>query len=469
MSSAHECRVRTRALVISCLLGCATLAHAHGGLPVSQKILRQANGDTMYIPVVYWGLWVGKAGGPWTWICEELINNYRFRRFALSSDGVFYTTNQQGITLSTDHGCTWVNATGAIAQLHTTDVDVDPSDGMTAYVSTGDGGTATADGGVIPASNAVFVTHDHGTTWTPLAGLAAASARLFQSVRVAPSSSSRLYVSSAASQPPFSVTVHRSSDGGSTFTDLPLGYMLDGNAPHLFEVMTIDPRNPDVLYGRAVADINVDMVDILRHALLRSVDGGATWSELLKVDGVTEPSGQTRGIDGVAVDTAKGIVYVATHNGLYSGSDPSGGAPSFTLAPTGTLMQTQCVDVHSGALYACASQFVDHAAIAESLDGAHNFKSVMNYVDTVGPINCPLSTPVGAQCPAYWYMYGSQLGISFDGGVPDGGAPVRHGGGCSCEVGGASNALGSALLALLVLGLVVRTVASSAARARRRG
>jgi hypothetical protein len=458
----------TRALVISCLLGCAATAHAHGGLPVSQKILRQANGDTMYIPVVYWGLWVGKAGGPWTWICEELINNYRFRRFALATDGVFYTTNQQGITLSTDHGCTWVNASGAIAQLHTTDVDVDPVDGLTAYVSTGDGGTVTADGGIIPASNAVFVTHDHGQNWTPLTGLTN-SARLYQSVRVAPSSPSRLYVTSAAPMSPFSVSAHRSSDSGATFTDLPLAYQLDGNAPHLFEVMTIDPRNPDVVYARAVADVEADMVELLRHALLRSVDGGATWTELLKIDGVTEPSGQTRGIDGVAIDTAKGIVYVATDSGLYSGSDATGGAPTITLAPTGPLMQTQCVDVHGGALYACASQFVDHAAIAQSLDGAHTFKSVMNYVDTVGPVDCPVSTPVGAQCPAYWYMYGSQLGISFDAGAPpDAGLP-KHASGCQYTVGGTSSALGGALLALLLLGLAVRTGASSAARARRRG
>jgi hypothetical protein len=456
-----------RAAVIACVLGCATIAGAHGGLPVSQKILRQANGDTMYIPVVYWGLWVGKPGGPWTWICEELINNYRYRRFGLSTDGTFYTTNQQGVTLSTDHGCTWTNATGAIANLHTTDVEVDPVDGMTAYVSTGDGGTATADGGTIPASNAVYVTHDHGATWTSLPGLP--SDRLYQGVRVAPTSATTIYVSSATSTAPFAIAIHRSVDGGANFTTTPLGYLLDGNAPHLLEVMTIDPRNPNVVYARAVADIETDMAEVLRHALLRTVDGGATWSELLKIDGVTEPSGQTRGIDGVAIDTAKGIVYVATHDGLYSGADATGGAPSITLAQTGPLMQTQCVDVHNGGLYACASQFVDHAAIAESVDDAHTFKSVMNYVDTQGPFNCPASTPVGAQCPAYWYMYGSQLGIGFDAGAPDGGGTIKpkHNGGCA--IGGMSSALGGGLLlALALLGLAIRRGASSVGRERRR-
>jgi hypothetical protein len=44
-----------RAVAASLLLWSA-LARAHGGLPVSSGILRQAGSDTMYVPVVYWGL-----------------------------------------------------------------------------------------------------------------------------------------------------------------------------------------------------------------------------------------------------------------------------------------------------------------------------------------------------------------------------------------------------------------------------
>jgi MYXO-CTERM domain-containing protein len=436
-----------RALAVAALLISTATAHAHGGLPVSQHILRQNGGDTMYVPVVYWGLWVGKAGGPWTWICEELINNYRFRRFALSIDGVFYTTNQQGVTLSTDHGCTWTSATGPVANLATTDIVADPVDGMTAYVSTGDGGTATDDGGIIPASNAVFVTHDHGTTWTPLAGLTAESSRIFQSVRIAPSNPQILYVTSVASTAPFAAIVHRSADAGMTFADMPLDFQLAGIPPQLVEVLTIDPRNPDVVYARGIAMVG----DVLEHALLESTDGGQTFTQLLEVDGVTEPSGQTRGIDDVAIDVAAGKVYVATRVGLYEGEDATGGAPMTMVTHQGSLMQTQCVDVHGGALFACASQFVDHAAIAESTDGAKTFKSVLNYVDTVGPVDCPTSTPVGSQCPAYWYMYGSQLGIGFDAGAPDGSTMMKKPApGCSCGVGGAGAAGGGIGAAMLL-------------------
>src|SRR5262245_54053101 len=82
-------------------------AYGHGGLPVSQQILRQGQDDTLYVGVLYWGLFVGKPGGPWRLICEEEINNHRLRRYGLSTDGTLYATDTQGVTVSTDKGCTW--------------------------------------------------------------------------------------------------------------------------------------------------------------------------------------------------------------------------------------------------------------------------------------------------------------------------------------------------------------------------
>ena len=461
-----------RALVATFVLGLSSLARAHGGLPVSQHILRKNGGDQMFVPVVFWGLWVSQPDGRWKWICEEEINQNRYRKFALSTDGAFYTTDVKGLTLSTDNGCTWTPASGDIASLHTTDVDVDPVDGATAYVSTGDGGTVLPDGGVVPASNAVYVTHDHGATWAPLPGLASQSARLFTSVRVAPSSGMVLYTASNFSSTPFTPAIHHSTDGGATFTTTTLSYMLDGVAPHALEVLAVDPRNPDVVWARAIAEVPEGGTSVTRHGLLRSADGGMTWSEEYKLDAVTESSGQTRGIDGVAFDSAAGRVYVATRTGLISGSD-DGSATAPTLAATSTLSQTQCVDVHGGAVYTCSSQFPpDNAAIARSTDNGQTFSSVLNYVDTVGPVDCPAGTPVGDICPSYWYMYGAQLGINFDGGTStDGGMMMPKRGGCSCSIGARAivgSAAGGLAFATLLLALAIRTVGRSEARARRR-
>ena len=211
------------------------------------------------------------------------------------------------------------------------------------------------------------------------------------------------------------------------------------------------------------------MDSVTRHALLRSSDGGATFDELYKLDAVTETSGQTRGVDGIAFDASAKRVYVATRTGLLAGDD-AGTSAVPVLAATGTLRQTQCVDVHGGAVLACSSQFQpDNAAVARSTDGAQSFASILNYVDTVGPVDCPAGTPVGDLCPSYWYMYGAQLGISFDAGtgVNDAGMMPPKGGGCSVSAVG--SAVGGVAGAALLLALTLRTIARSGARARRRG
>ncbi|HEY2745391.1 MAG TPA: hypothetical protein VGL86_12230, partial [Polyangia bacterium] len=188
------------------------------------------------------------------------------------------------------------------------------------------------------------------------------------------------------------------------------------------------------------------------------------------LDAVVGSSGETLGIDDVAFDVANNRTYVATRTGLLSGAD-DGSATVPTLEAAGTLKQTQCADIHNGGLYVCSSQFPpDNAAVAYSTDQAATFSSVLNYVDTIGPVDCPATTPVGQLCPSYWYMYGSQLGISFDGGViGDGGMMTKPHGGCGCSVGAVESAVGGLAFASLMLAIVLRTAARSGARARRRG
>lgn len=452
-----RCARLLASLAFGLCVAIASTAGAHGGLPVSQRILRKANNPTLYVPVVFWGVWVGGDGKPWRWICEELMNNNRSRRLALSTDGTFYATDLRGITLSRDEGCTWVPAVGELADRRVTDVDSDPVDGATAYVTTGDALDPTVDAAAT-ADNALWVTHDHGTAFTRVAGLASQHERLFQTVRVAPSDPKVLYVGSVLPGGSFSPTIHRSDDVGVSFNHYPLTYLLDGVQPFAVEILAIDPRDPKVMYLRVFASGATDAGDVGRQALLRTHDGGATFSELLKQDGVYSPSGMARGIDGVAIDLTRGRVLVATAHGLYAGDD-AGSAATVTLAHLDALSQAQCVDVHDGTVLACSNNYQpDNAAIARSDDGAQTFQSILRYYDTEGPVDCPKGTPVGDQCPLYWAMYGSQLGIEFG----DGGLPVRDagtdgpppGGGCGCELGAAPLELGG-LVALLVPALAL--------------
>ena len=451
-------RARVAAIAFSLCAAISATAGAHGGLPVSQRILRKGNDATLFVPVVFWGVWVGGDGKPWRWICEELMNGNRNRRIALSTDGTFYATDLRGLTLSLDEGCTWTAAQGELANRRVTDVINDPVDGATAYASTGDSPDPDADGGV-GGDNGVWVTHDHGANFTRVSGLLSQKERLFETVRIAPSDPKVLYAGSVLAGGTFSPVVHRSDDVGVTFNNYPLTYLLDGVQPFSLEVLAVDPRDPKVVYLRVFASASTDAGDVGRQALLRSHDGGATFAELLKMDGVYAPSGMARGIDGVAIDTTRNKVLVATAIGLYSGDD-AGSAASVTLTHLDALSQAQCVDVHEGTVLACSNNYQpDNAAIARSDDGAQTFQSILRYYDTEGPIDCPKGTPVGDQCPLYWSMYGSQLGIDFS----DGGLPVRDAGvdgpqptGCACDLGAAPLSLGGLLLLLPGLLLILR-------------
>jgi hypothetical protein len=408
----------------------------------------------MYVPVVFWGVWVGAPGQPWTWICEEEINPNRNRRMALSTDGTFYATDVRGLTVSTDKGCTWRAIAGSEpAPLRLSAVETDATDGTTAWVVSGDSGGVDGDGAVVTAQNGLFVTHDHGATFARTGALD--PTRLYHSVKQAPSDAKTIYVTSTAEAPPFLPTVHVSQDGGMTFQNVMLANTVDGVVPYVLEVTAIDPRDATVVYVRAIAAIATDAGSVGRQVLLRSIDGGKTFAEIARLDGIVTPSGASRGIDGVAIDAQRGKLLVATATGLYA-ADDAGRAPTVTLAPTGGLTQAQCIDVHGGALYACSSNFApDNQAIGRSDDGAQSFQKVLEFVDTAGPVQCPAGTPVGDQCPLYWQMYGSQLGIMFPDGS-DAGTPPPTAKGCHCSFGAGASALPAGLVAILCLLLLRR-------------
>lgn len=431
-------------ILLSTGLAAPGRALAHGGLPVSQQVLRNPQNGLYYVSVLYWGIWVGRPGEPWRVLCEEDINTNRLRRIGLSANGALYATDTLGLSVSTDQGCTWKPASGELAALATSDVSTDPQDGATAYVTTASGA----------GSNGLFVTRDRGTTFTRVAGLSVAAGRQLLSVRLGAGTPRAIYVTSRSSTAPYMPMLHRSTDGGMTFVGLSIGYLLDGATPLVTEVLAVDPRTPQTVYVRAYSET--------KHALLRSIDGGMTFTEVLKQDGIAATLGQSRGIDDVTVDATRGVVLVATATGVYQGADP-GGAATLTLQKTGNLSQARCIALHEGAVYACSSQFApDLAAVGRSTDGSAPFMSVLSYPETAGPVECPATTPMGMNCPSTWQMYKAQLGVGVSGpdggtGGPDGGTqPTDKGSGCAVGTRSSAGAFSSVLAALAGLVLVRR-------------
>lgn len=414
-------------LSVAVVSGSGGTAQAHGGLPISLRILRVPGSTTMSVPVHYWGMWVGQKmaeGYEWRWICEEAINAERFRRYAVSADGIYYATNSKGLSMSRMNGCNWPAATGEIATLKTSDIATDPVDGATAWVTTATGALAGTNGTLTGAPNGLFVTHDHGDTFTRVPGIGT-SGRLLTSVRVSPSDPKVLYLSSTDYMAPYGQAIDRSTDGGVTFTSQPLTSITNRGAVSGLELMAVDPHDPSILFARA----NVMESGKVRQLLLRverAGDAGQVATELTSIETASLSGKLPSGINDIAFDVAHELIFVATQGGILRGSTK---ALPITLTKVSTLGQAQCVDVAGDELFACSWNYTpEFAAIAVGDDTGSTMGSIFTFDQTVGPIDCPADTDVQLVCPQIWYTYASELGITK---VPDLGTNADMGDGGS--------------------------------------
>jgi hypothetical protein len=433
-----------RQLYLALLLGLApSVAFAHGGLPLSETIIYRDG--QLVVPTYFWGVFFGTDGGPWRWICEEAINTKRDRRWALSGDGTYHVTDNKGVQSSRDGGCTWVAATGELADSETSTVVADPVDPKRAWATAF--GSVLNDAGMSTPQGALFTTPDDGVTWTKVL----AADEYFNGVALS-SDGKHLYVVGWTYTTMANLFVHVSHDGGMTWNESPVTYAFtyttDGGTmtmnPSQVEPSAVDPADPTVVYLRAFSDP--------AYAMLRGTKEGTVLTEIARSEG--GPSGFGMGTP--AFD-GKGNVFVPAQEGLFFG--PADGT---MLQKTSNLSQAQCVLPHGNSIYACSWNYQpDNAAIARSDDGGKSFTKVFQYDQTVGPITtCPADSPVGKTCPDIWINYAVQLGI----GAGDMGTSPPPPPSCSCGLATRATAKGALLGFGVTLLVVVQLLRRKAAR-----
>lgn len=178
--------------------------------------------------------------------------------------------SNRGVWKTTDGGTTWTNTTASVipATESVTALVMDPTNPLRLYAAVGEAkGTATD---LTP--NGVYRTDDGGSTWTKLAGFP--STKFFAVIRLglSPDAPNTLYA--YVSAPPNATNtsafaIHKSTDAGNTWAQLPTPAGLGGNA--LNTGFAIDPNDADrVFVGRAKFDYSVMM----------SSDGGQTWQDI---------------------------------------------------------------------------------------------------------------------------------------------------------------------------------------------
>ncbi len=234
---------------------------------------------------------------------------------ALATNGLPGNT---GIWKSTDGGLNWNNTTAGISTTAAfSDLMMDPSNRQTLYAAVGEPG-------VIPArvANGVYKTTDGGANWSVAGDFPTGAAdELIGRIALAlsPSAPQTLYATIARPGPPNSLTnslyrILKTGDAGSTWASLPspgsiclsegslINYLASSGDYHM--TLAADPANADVVYAGGIC-------------MIRSTDGGSTWSAIAQGD----TSGPHRDHHAIGFD-ASGSFLDGNDGGIWRLDDP---------------------------------------------------------------------------------------------------------------------------------------------------
>lgn len=422
----------------------AATAQANGRFPQSINVRVQPGNDQVILLAVTFGLLISRDGGAtFEWVCEDAIG-YGGRYdpdYAISPGGDLFATTWEGLRVSRDSGCSWINAPSLVGHW-VEDVEVGPQSEVWAV-------TASTN---LP--NDVFLSTDNGETFTA-AGLQR-DALYWKSLRVAPSSSQRVYVTGykvaqiqddgGLSGP--TAFAYRSIDGGQSWQELPLtGVELGPQS--WFLLLAVAPDNPDVVFARSVG-VN----DPSGDALYRSTDGGLSFTRVLDT---------TDSISAFVIRKNGAIIAGTQIDGVYTSVD---GGDTWTRAE---LPQMKCMaENNAGELLACGANWEpDFFALGRSSDGT-TWQEVFRFSEMQSAYRCPAGTVQFDECEALrWPAVCEQFACSqADAGpsTPDAGSNNNDGNGGGCCDASPQPGAGHLLLAALVM-LLIR---SRRARARAR-
>jgi hypothetical protein len=387
-------------LVLALALG-SPRALANGRFPAANQLV--VDPERLAVRSTF-GLLVGPPSGPLAWVCEPGIGLVEDQDppIALSLDHRILVAPLQGLRRSSPDACSFAPGLGLPSQELLLDVSSDRSSPARAFLLSWS-----------PASRrtSVFFSDDGGNVWN-FRGGPADTDPVPTTLDLAPSDPSRLVLAgSFSAQGALRGHVARSEDGGVTWarSEIPL----EPGEKGLF-LSAIDPADPLLVYARTSGGA--------QDRLLRSLDGGATFSELTRVDGAM--LGFALAPDGaqVAIGGPSAGVLVAPR-----------GSASF-LQVRGAA--TSCLAWATDGLYACGSGVEGDFVVGRSPDGGLTWEPVLaRLADLQGPTSrCDPSSPVAQTCEPLWPAQRQQL-AAIDGGGAGGMA------GAAGAAGGAGGAV----------------------------
>jgi photosystem II stability/assembly factor-like uncharacterized protein len=356
---------RALAIVVLILLASPAPSRANGRKPEYPINVAFKPGDSqsMYVGATFGFIQSHDDGAHWSWTCEQNVGYTGFYDpvYAVDSMGTIFATTPMGITESHDGGCNFMPAGGTTAGNYMADIQV-ASDGTIWTVS----GSATG-------TNDVWVSRDHGATFTsannPLPN------GFWKTIRVAPTDPNRIYVTGftvAGTSP--TPLLYRSDDAGTSWTPIPF------TMPNvtLLLLLGVSPTNEDVVFAR------VD--DPMADHLLRSSNGTMTFTDVYDLNG-DDISGFVARADGTTV--------LAGGHGADVISSTDDGVTWQSVAGTPTV---NCLGERGdGALFVCSEALLaPQMALGKSSDGA-SWTKIMGW-ENLTDLQCPSDSRHATMC-----------------------------------------------------------------------
>jgi len=238
-------------------------ALANGRNPHTVGIyFRPGDADAVYVSTTFGLLRSNDQGCTFNWMCEQSIgySGTWDPHYAVAADGTIFATTFDGVRISRDGGCSFTTASSTNGRWIDA-ITIGP---------TGEIWIGTAETGGV---NDVLASTNNGASFESR-GMQSPEI-WWKSVKIAPSNPQRVYITGYKVATAPTAYFYRSDNGGMQWTPSPLANVTYGGTP-VVRVQAVDPSNPDIVYMTSEAS-NAPTGD----RLYRSTDGGTTWTEVL--------------------------------------------------------------------------------------------------------------------------------------------------------------------------------------------
>jgi len=420
------------ALIAVAITSWTGVAAANGRFPFANHLVVDPSDDKHLVVRTTYGIVQSfDAGASWKWLCEQSVGygGAFDPAIAVTGTGRGLVGLFDGLTTTTDRGCTYVLAKDAVVtKQFMIDFVVQPTTPTRALALTS---TGSADGFHV----VVAESNDGGGTWAQL-GVDLPKDFNSETLEIAASRPDRIYLSGVFGEPRQGV-IEKTDDGGKTWERLAFD-LKGGLAPYL---AAVDPKDPDVVYVRLDGNATEGQGD----SLWVSRDGAKTWAQL-----------------GQAKADMLGFALSPDGSKIAFGGPSDGIWLTSTVTPSPTKVSSvgaRCLTWSAAGLYACGNEYPDGFTVGLSKDEGKTFQA-LNHLAVLSPLQCASTTTTGELCGKEWPKVQATIGVDDDAGVTTDAGPAptpaadsdNHG--CTCTHGAKNTAiptglaLASALLAL---------------------